>query len=53
MAEMADIALDTPSTRSLLFDAKRHAVVNGLFVLNLEPAVVVCSMTQQPFDGFR
>lgn len=39
MAKVADVALDTPCTRSLLFRTKRHAVVNGLFALNLGPAV--------------
>lgn len=50
MAKVADVALDTPRTRSLLFRTKRHAVVNGLFALNLEPAAQP-QMTQQPLTG--
>lgn len=52
MAKVADVALDTPCTRSLLLRTKRHAVVNGLFALNLEPAVQPQHDTTA-LDGYR
>lgn len=52
MAKVADVALDTPRTRSLLIRTKRHAVVSGLFTLNLEPAVQPHDDTAA-LDGYR
>lgn len=48
MAEVANVALDASGTRSLLYQARWHAVVNSLFALDRARGYCSCSRAQQP-----